>query len=91
MLKPIPARQWNFTNAAHLLNRAGFGGTPAEIERLVELGPEKAVAWLVDFEKIPDDTPAPEWAKPDPDRVAKQREMRSFRNINGRNGSGSWN
>lgn len=76
MLKPIASGKWNFSTAAHLLNRAGFGGTPSEIEKLVDLGPEKAVAWLLDFEKIPDETPAPEWAKPDPDRVARQREMR---------------
>ena len=56
MLKPLAADKWNFTTAAHLLNRAGFGGPPAEIERLVKLGPDKAVSWFVDYEKIPDDT-----------------------------------
>ena len=55
MLKPLSGDRWNFTTAAHLLNRAGFGGTPAEIEKLVRLGPEKAVSHLVDFENIPDD------------------------------------
>ena len=35
MLKPLPSTRWDFTTAAHLLNRAGFGGTPAEIEKLV--------------------------------------------------------
>ena len=76
MLTPISARKWNFTTAAHLLNRAGFGGPPAEIERLVKLGPDKAVSWYVDFEKIPDDTRDPEWAKPDPDRQKKLQEAR---------------
>ena len=57
--------------AAHLLNRAGFGGPPAEIESLVALGPEKAVSHFVDYEKIDDDTADPDWAKPDPDRVEK--------------------
>jgi uncharacterized protein (DUF1800 family) len=71
MFKPLPASKWNFKTAAHLLNRAGFGGPPAEIEKLVSLGPEKAVAHLVDFEKIPDDTADPEWAKPEPDRAEK--------------------
>ena len=66
MLKPIGKENWNFTTAAHLLNRAGFGGTPAEIEHLLSLGPEQAVSHLVDYEKIPDSTPNPEWAKPDP-------------------------
>ena len=35
--------------AAHLLNRAGFGGTPVEIQRLADLGPERAVSFLLDY------------------------------------------
>jgi len=62
MLRPLSGDRWNFTTAAHLLNRAGFGGTPAEIEKLVKLGPEKAVSHLVNFENIPDETADPEWA-----------------------------
>ena len=76
MLKPLPADRWNFVAAAHLLNRAGFGGPPGEIERLVELGPDQAVAHLVDFEQIPDATPNPEWARPDPERLKKLQAMR---------------
>jgi uncharacterized protein (DUF1800 family) len=37
------------TKAAHLLNRAGFGGTPDEIEHVMSLGPERAVDELLDF------------------------------------------
>ncbi len=76
MLKPLAGSKWDFTTAAHLLNRAGFGGTPAEIEHLVKLGPEKAVDHLVDYEKIPDDTAAPDWAKPDPTRVDRYLKLR---------------
>lgn len=76
MLTPISARSWNFTTAAHLLNRAGFGGPPAEIERLVKLGPDRAVDWLVNFEETPDETVNPEWAKPDPQRQEKFEAMR---------------
>ncbi|MDW8309727.1 MAG: DUF1800 domain-containing protein [Verrucomicrobiales bacterium] len=76
MLKPLPESRWNFTTAAHLLNRAGFGGPPVEIERLVQLGPEKAVASLLDYENIPDPTPEPAWAKPDPERRAKLEALR---------------
>ena len=54
MLKPLASERWNFTTAAHLLNRAGFGGPPAEIEKLVALGPEKGVARFVDYEAIPE-------------------------------------
>ena len=52
MLKPLSADRWNFTTAAHLLNRAGFGGTPEEISNVLNLGPEQAVSHLVDFDKV---------------------------------------
>src|SRR5213082_34955 len=77
MLKPLPQARWSFTTAAHLLNRAGFSGPPAEIEKLVSLGPEKAVSQFVDYEKIPDNTPDPDWAKPDPDRAKRFMEARN--------------
>jgi uncharacterized protein (DUF1800 family) len=76
MLKPIGKENWNFTKAAHLLNRAGFGGTPVEIEHLVSLGPEEAVSHLVDYERIPDTIAQPEWAKPDPTRADRFMEAR---------------
>ena len=76
MLKPLSAAQWNFTTAAHLLNRAGFGGTPEEIQKLADLGLEKAVSSLLDYEKIPDPTANPGWAHPDPDRLAKLQAIR---------------
>src|SRR6185503_12259841 len=71
MLKPLSPRAWNFKTAAHLVNRAGFGGPPAEIEKIQAMGLEAAVSYFVDFEKIPDATPDPDWAKPDPDRAEK--------------------
>ncbi len=43
MLKPLSAGRWNFAAAAHLLNRAGFGGAPAAVDSLVEMGPAAAV------------------------------------------------
>lgn len=76
MLQALSRDRWNFTTASHLLNRAGFGGTPGEIERLVALGPEKAVSWFVDYESTPDTTPNPEWAKPDPERFERLRAAR---------------
>src|SRR5438034_2249051 len=79
MLKPLPAEKWNFTTAAHLLNRAGFGGTPDEIEQLAQMGPDEAVSYLVDCDKIPDPTPDPDWARPDPDRMEK---LLAFRKMN---------
>ena len=37
MLKAPPNDRWNYEMAAHLLNRAGFGGPPADIEKLADL------------------------------------------------------
>ena len=76
MLAPLPASRWNYATAAHLLNRAGFGGTPADVQNLVQLGPEKAVARFVDYDEATDDMANPDWAHPDPERLAKLLEMR---------------
>ena len=73
MLEPLPASQWNTAAAAHLMNRAGFGGSPEAIENLRALGLNRAVAWFVDYERINDDTPAPDWAQPDP-QMGERRE-----------------
>jgi uncharacterized protein (DUF1800 family) len=43
---------WNRDAAAHLLRRAGFGGTPSEIDALHARGHEGAVSFLVDYEAI---------------------------------------
>lgn len=74
MLKPISSSQWDYSKAAHLLNRAGFGGPPAEIQKLADLGPDKAVARLLDYENIADTTVAPDWARPNPGEIRKFRE-----------------
>src|SRR5215831_15092505 len=71
MLKPLSNSKWSYTTAAHLLNRAGFGGTPAEIEKVLRMGLDGAVSRFVDYETIEDNTPDPDWAKPDPDRAEK--------------------
>src|SRR4030095_3473270 len=76
MLKPLSADKWNFTTAAHLMNRAGFGGPPAEIEKLAALSPEEAVGHFVDYHKIADDWADPTWAKPDLERAQKFLAMR---------------
>jgi hypothetical protein len=47
--KPSDDAPFDHIKAAHLLNRAGFGGTPEEIDRVVKMGPQDAVDWLFDF------------------------------------------
>jgi hypothetical protein len=49
-LTPIASADWNYDFAAHLLERAGFGGTPQEIQALAKLTPAQAIARLVRFE-----------------------------------------
>jgi len=74
MLKPLATDKWNYAMAAHLLNRAGFGGTPEEIQKLADMGPDQAVSSLIDFENVPDNTPNPDWARPDAEEIIKFRE-----------------
>ncbi|MEO8218063.1 MAG: DUF1800 domain-containing protein [Acidobacteriota bacterium] len=47
---------WNEQNAAHLLRRAAFGGTGAEIDQAVQDGLDLAVDKLINFESIPTGT-----------------------------------
>ena len=51
-LAPIGAADWNYARARHLLDRAGFGGTPDDIARLARMTPEAAVLSLVDYQAI---------------------------------------
>jgi uncharacterized protein (DUF1800 family) len=51
-LEPLPATAWNRERAAHLLERAGFGGTPAEVARLAAMSPAQAVRSLVYYQSV---------------------------------------
>jgi uncharacterized protein (DUF1800 family) len=73
MLKPLAADKWNYAMAAHLLNRAGFGGTPVEIQKLADAGQAGAISSLLDYENIPDATPDPTWAHSDPEELNQLR------------------
>ena len=78
MLKPLSKEGWNYETAAHLLNRAGFGGPPEEIARLAGLGHEAALSLLLDYEKIKDPTPNPAWAVPDLGRAERQKAIQAL-------------
>ena len=59
MLEPITKQDWNIFTAAHLLNRAGFGGTPETIADAFKLGPNEAVNRLLQAgtaPQVPEDT-----------------------------------
>ena len=52
-LTPIDSDDWSPARAVHLLERAGFGGTPEAITHLAAMTPEQAVAFVVRFEGAP--------------------------------------
>ena len=51
-LSSIARSDWTYERAAHLLERAGFGGTPQEVDKLARMTPEQAVEYLVNYEGI---------------------------------------
>ncbi len=77
MLASLDPHLWNETLAAHLLNRAGFGGSPAEIAALGRHGFPGAVDWLLARMETGEAFARPEWATPR--NLAEQR--RKFRQL----------
>ncbi len=72
---PSSDDRFDAVKAAHLLNRAGFGGTPREIEAVMEMGPGRAVDALLDFP----DAAADEMSQSDvPDLSSIEGSPRSF-------------
>jgi uncharacterized protein (DUF1800 family) len=52
-LKPLAESAWDRAKARHLLVRAGFGGTPEEVDRLHAMGLHRAVSHMVNFKNHP--------------------------------------
>jgi hypothetical protein len=52
-LTPLAPECWDYAKARHLLVRAGFGGTPQDVERLCAMGLYKAVDHVLHFELQP--------------------------------------
>jgi uncharacterized protein (DUF1800 family) len=76
--RPSASDPFDAVKAAHLLNRAGFGGTSEEIEKVMKLGPLDAVEWLMDFP----DAPAEEQSQSDvPDLSVVEGYPRTFREL----------
>lgn len=53
-LSRISKKDFDYWAALHLLQRAGFGGTPSQVFELKKKGPEEAVDHLLEFEQIED-------------------------------------
>src|SRR6185437_7024480 len=76
--KPTESDPFDAVKAAHLLNRAGFGGTQDDIEKVMKLGPVAAVDMLLDFP----DAPAEEISKTNvPDLSSIDGYPANFRQI----------
>jgi hypothetical protein len=56
-LSPIAASDWAPARAAHLLERAGFGGTPRDITAFAAMTPQEAVRHLVHYKSIENNLP----------------------------------
>ncbi len=56
-LQPLDPKEFDQRKAQHLLQRAGFGGTPQQAEALANLGLEKAIAYIVNYQELPDPNP----------------------------------
>ncbi len=48
-LKPLAGSEWSYGKARHLLVRAGFGGTPDEVQKLYQMGLHDAVNYMVNI------------------------------------------
>ena len=83
-LKPLAPEKWDYAKARHLLVRAGFGGTPQEIEKLHAMGLYKAVDHLVEFYRQPASGPSLDLTPPLP-----VDPLESKMKIRGR-GTGPW-
>lgn len=76
MLKKLSTKDWNYETAAHLLNRAGFGGNPAQIEALRRRGLAGAVNHLLAFSNRT--VPRPAFVKPG---VEKKPDRKRFKKL----------
>jgi len=55
-LSPLHPDDFDYWKAQHLLNRAGFGGTPAQVRGLATMGLLDAVDYIVDYHRIDDES-----------------------------------
>src|SRR5437016_4517180 len=76
LFTPLPEREFTPYHAAHLLWRAGFGGTWEEIETLAKRGLAGAVEWLVNFPRS--EIEAPPFIKPKEDERTFEQRMRGL-------------
>ena len=86
MLNLLPTAQWNYETAAHLLNRAAFGGSPEEIEAVRRAGLEQTVAQLLDPPNEPEEIEdsGKRWDEPHDLRQRRREKRRLKKEPDGR-------
>jgi uncharacterized protein (DUF1800 family) len=81
IIEMLPKAQgsWSWQEAAHLLNRAGFGANPEEITKWHSWGREKAVEKLLTASDAAEFLPPPDWADPEKIRAEAREKMAAIR------------
>ena len=63
-MAPLPASAWDTEKAGVLLQRAGFGGTPQEVEALAKMQPWQAADFLLGSPELSQSTPPDSVTRP---------------------------
>ena len=80
-LQQLDPEAFDERKAMHLLQRAGFGGTPQQAQALENLGLEKSVEYIVNYQNLPNPKPiSPDDYDKDIMRPATQTERQEIRN-----------
>lgn len=77
-LAPIEPSGFGYAEARHLLWRAGFGGTPKQIQTLAGWGPERAVDYLLNVDQVAFERPKPDQFDRDIMRPPSEEERRQY-------------
>src|SRR4051794_28795153 len=88
---PTRENPWDRRKAAHLLQRAGFGPQPAEIEAAVRDGLETTVRQLVEFDPQQPPYPPPDWVaevakETAPELMSEEEQFQRYYRMLARNG-----
>lgn len=78
-LRPIRDDEFGYNEARHLLWRAGFGGTPEQIQTLATWGPKKSVDHLLGFREVAYEDSAASAFDPDIMRPPTTAERQAYR------------
>lgn len=77
MLDPLEPSEWDRPKALHLAARAGFGGTPRQIDAMLDAGLEASVDSLTRFPAAPALEP-PAWTAEPNDFASMRRQLRGL-------------